>query len=113
MTSFCENGDRQLLNCLKAEIILNRKDDDTILLWKCKNENQWELPCFLLKENESFREGLQRWCTNQLLVSDIYVWKLHYKWCILVNNTINLLTLRDLPIVICWDCQVIMRSVNI
>ena len=67
MASYCENDERQLLNCLKAEIILKRKDDDSILLWKCKSESQWELPRFFLKENESFRGGIERWCSNQLV----------------------------------------------
>ncbi|KAL9982177.1 hypothetical protein ACROYT_G010988 [Oculina patagonica] len=70
MASSRQDGNRQddsqLLNYFNAEIILQRKDDDRILLCKCSNEDQWELPRFILKENESFRNGIQRWSSNQL-----------------------------------------------
>ncbi|XP_068748492.1 uncharacterized protein [Montipora capricornis] len=51
---------------IKAEIIMTRKDDNSILLWKCKGESQWEFPCFLLEETESFHDGIERWCYSQL-----------------------------------------------
>jgi len=57
----------QLVNCFRAEIILKRKDDNSVLLWKCSNDSQWELPRFILKENESFREGIHRWSSSHLV----------------------------------------------
>ena len=51
---------------IKAEIIMTRKDDNSILLWKCKGESQWEFPSFLLEETESFHDGIERWCYRQL-----------------------------------------------
>ena len=74
MASCCEaikdrkkQDDSQLVNCFKAEIILKRKDDISVLLWKCSNDNQWQLPWFILKENESFRDGIHRWSSNHLV----------------------------------------------
>ena len=55
------------MNCFRAEIILKRKDDNSVLLWKCSNDNQWELPRFILKENESFRDGIHRWSSSHLV----------------------------------------------
>ena len=63
--NYCKNSD----NCFRVEIILKRKNDDSILLWRCENESLWELPCFFLKESESFQQGIERWCSNQLQVS--------------------------------------------
>ena len=63
--NYCKNSD----NCFRVEIILKRKNDDSILLWRCENESLWELPCFFLKESESFQQGIERWCSNQLQVN--------------------------------------------
>ena len=69
MASDCDCAESQLLNCFKVEIILKRNDDDSILLWRCKDENKWELPWFLLRETESFQQEIHRWCSNQLVSS--------------------------------------------
>ena len=63
----CDCAESQLMNCFKVEIILKRNDDDSILLWRWKDENKWELPWFLLRETESFQQEIQRWCSNQLV----------------------------------------------
>ena len=67
MASNWENSKSQLSHCFRAEIILKNKDDDSMLLWRCKDGSQWQLPGFLLNENESFREGIETWCTEQLV----------------------------------------------
>lgn len=67
MASDCDCAESQLMNCFKVEIILKRNDDDSILLWRWKDENKWELPWFLLRETESFQQEIQRWCSNQLV----------------------------------------------
>lgn len=65
VSNYCKNSD----SCFRAEIILKRKNNDSILLWRCDSESQWELPWFFLKESESFQQGIERWCSNQLQVS--------------------------------------------
>ena len=67
MASDCDCAESQLMNCFKVEIILKRNDDDSVLLWRWKDENKWELPWFLLRETESFQQEIQRWCSNQLV----------------------------------------------
>lgn len=67
MASDCDCAESQLMNCFKVEIILKRNNDDSILLWRWKDENKWELPWFLLRETESFQQEIQRWCSNQLV----------------------------------------------
>lgn len=67
MASYCDCAESQLMNCFKVEIILKRNNDDSILLWRWKDENKWELPWFLLRETESFQQEIQRWCSNQLV----------------------------------------------
>ena len=62
-----KQDDSEEVNCFRAEIILKRKDDNSVLLWKCSNDNQWELPRFILKENESFRDGVHRWSSSHLV----------------------------------------------
>ena len=69
MASDCDCAESQLMNCFKVEIILKRNNDDSILLWRWKDENKWELPWFLLRETESFQQEIQRWCSNQLVSS--------------------------------------------
>ena len=63
----CDCAESQLMNCFKVEIILKRNDDDSVLLWRWKDENKWELPWFLLRETESFQQEIERWCSNQLV----------------------------------------------
>ena len=65
VSNYCKNSD----SCFRAEIILKRKSDGNILLWRCDNESQWELPWFRLKESESFQQGIEGWCSNQLVIS--------------------------------------------
>ena len=67
MASDCDCAESQLMNCFKVEIILKRNDDDSVLLWRWKDENKWELPWFLLRETESIQQEIQRWCSNQLV----------------------------------------------
>ncbi|CAH3155579.1 unnamed protein product [Pocillopora meandrina] len=55
-----------LAESIKAEIILTTTDKDRVLLWKSDVRDQWKLPWFVLKENESFRQGIDRWCLDQL-----------------------------------------------
>lgn len=56
-----------LAESIKAEIILTTTDKDKVLLWKSDGRDQWKLPWFVLKENESFRQGIDRWCLDQLV----------------------------------------------
>lgn len=97
-------SDIQLSNYIRAEIILKRKDDDSILLWKCKNESKWGLPWFLLEETKGFREGIERWCSNQLgpLVSDYLALShlteltiLPYHWCVFLTHSLLFLKLNN------------------
>ena len=78
VSNYCKNSD----SCFRAEIILKRKNDGSILLWRCDSESQWELPWFFLKESESFQQGIERWCSNQLQVSLMIVFfrRLRCQW---------------------------------
>lgn len=69
MASSCEDAlqNSHLAHCIRAKIILKTNDNDSVLLWKSGSENQWELPWFVLKENESFQEGIERWSSDQLV----------------------------------------------
>lgn len=97
-------SDIQLSNYIRAEIILKRKDDDSILLWKCKSESKWGLPWFLLEETKGFREEIERWFSNQLgpLVSDYLALShlteltiLPYHWCVFLTHSLLFLKLNN------------------